>query len=151
MFSGIYIYAAEMTDVWISIDYPREIKSNGTKSTIIEISNRGDTAFHDLELLVLNNDDLEIVLEKTRIDRLKPKETIYINMEIINKNKYYFSKDVFLTLKLSNDGDSNISRHKFTIKPVNNFWQIIIISISVVLIISFILLFIKTNKGELNA
>jgi uncharacterized membrane protein len=146
-----YIYAEEITQIRLYLNSPREIRSNEKKTGELEISNEGNIVLHDLELTVLSGDILEVNLDRTRIDTIKPNERIFINMEIINNHRYYFSKDAFITLKISNDEITKENRYKFTIEPVKNFWFSIIMLIALITIISFIVIFIKINKGEENA
>jgi uncharacterized membrane protein len=120
-------------------------------SFIIDIYNDGDIALYDLVLSTSNKDNLEITLDKTRIKKIEPKETIQVNMEITNSDKYYFSKDAIITLNISNDEFSKHAWDTFTIKPVDNFWRFIIISVALLLSILFIVIFIKINRGEENA
>jgi uncharacterized membrane protein len=146
----VCIYAAETADIKVSFDYPRNIKSNGKTLSKLEITNRREISLYDLELLFTNDDNLEIVADKTKIDKLDPKETITINMEIINNYKYYFSKKTVIRLKTSNSEFSINDSYSFTIKPVENFWLFMIISITVILTAFFVFIFIKLNKGEEN-
>jgi uncharacterized membrane protein len=152
-----YVYSIETPNnietpsIRVHFTYPRTINSNGKKSFIIDIYNDGDIALYNLKLSTSNKDNLEITLDKTKIEKIEPKETIQLNMEIINSDKYYFSKDTIITLKISNDEFSKDAWDKFTIKPIDNFWRFIIISVALLLSILFIVIFIKTNKGEENA
>lgn len=145
-----YIYPEETRDIWISVNYPRTIESNGKKLFDLIIKNNEDTAIYELELLVLNDAGLEIVLDKTKIYTIEPKETVIIKMEIINPQKYYFSKETSIIFKLSNNDYTIKNDYTFTIKPIENFWGFVIISITLILIISFVLIFIKISKGEEN-
>ena len=150
-----YVYSAETSNetpnIKVNFTYPRNINSNGTKSFIISIHNREDTALYNLKLSASNKDNLEITLDKTKIEKIEPDETIQVNMEILNSNKYYFKKDAVITLNISNDEFSKDAWDSFTIKPVDNFWRFIIISVALLLSVSFIVIFIKTSKGEENA
>jgi uncharacterized membrane protein len=146
-----YAFSIETPDIKVSYSYPRNIKSNGKESFILSIYNNEDTALYDLELSTFNDNNLEITLDKLKIGKIEPKETIKINMEIINSNKYYFSKKVFITVKISNEEFSKDDQYSFTIKPVDNFWRLIIISVALLSSVSFTVIFIKTNKGEENA
>ena len=145
-----YIYAEEIPNINVSLGYSRNIKSNGKEFIDFGIKNYENIVFYNLELSVLNDDNLEIILDKKRIAELWPDETITINMEIINNCKYYFSKDTFITFKISNDEFTKEIRYKFTIKPVEKFWFLIILSIALIITILFILIFIKISKGEEN-
>jgi uncharacterized membrane protein len=146
----IYAYSTETPNIRVSYSYPTNIKSNKV-SFILSIYNNEDTALYDLKLSAFNDNNLEIILDKIKIEKIEPKEIIKINMEIINNNKYYFSKNVFITLNISNDEFSKDDRNRFTIKPVDNFWRFIIISVALILSVLFTVIFIKTNKGEENA
>ena len=146
-----YIYAEEIPNINVSLSYLRNIKSNGKEYIDSSIKNNENIAFYNLELSVLNDDNLEIILDKKRIAKLEPNETITVNMEIINNYKYYFSKDTFITFKISNDEFTKDIRYKFTIKPVKNFWFFVIMSVALITTILFIIIFIKINKGEENA
>jgi uncharacterized membrane protein len=145
-----YIYAEEIPNINVQLIYPRNIKSNGNEFFDLSIKNYENIVFYNLELSVLNDDSLEIILDKKRIAKLEPNETITINMEIINTYKYYFSKDAFITFKISNDEFTKEIRYQFTIKPVEKFWFLIILSIALITAILFVLIFIKINKGEEN-
>jgi uncharacterized membrane protein len=146
----VYIYAAETADIKVYFNYPRNIKSNGKTSVKLDITNKGDIPLYDLELLFMNDDNLEIVADKTRIDKLDPKEKFPINMEIINNHKYYFSKKTAIKFKISNSEFSIDDSDTFTIKPVENFWLFMIISITAILTAFFVFIFVKLNKGEEN-
>jgi uncharacterized membrane protein len=146
-----YAFAAETTDIKVSLDYPREIKSNEKKLFELNVYNGENIVLHDLELSVLDHDDLEITLNKTRIDSIEPKETVIIYMEIITNNTYYFDKDTTIALKISNNEFTKDFGYKLTIKPVENFWFFIILAIALMLTILFIIIFIKLNRGEENA
>jgi uncharacterized membrane protein len=135
-------------DVRVFLTYPRTIKSNGKRLSALEISNSGNITLYDLELLFLNDDGLEITADITKIDKIDPKETISIKMEIINNYKYYFSKDTFIDLKISNNEFSKNYSYKLTIKPVEKFWLLVIMLITLILTALFIFIFIKINKGE---
>jgi uncharacterized membrane protein len=146
-----YIYAEETAKIRIYLTSPREIRANEKESRRFDISNDGNIILHNLALTVLSDDILEVKLDKTRIDTIKPNETISVNMEIMSNHRYYFSKEAFFTLKISNDEITKESNFTFTIKPVKNFWFCIIMSITLITIILFIVIFIKINKGEENA
>jgi uncharacterized membrane protein len=146
----VYIYAAETADIKVSFDYPRNIKSNGKTLSKLAITNRGEISLYNLELLFMNDDNLEIVADKTKIDKLDPKEAIIINVEIINNHRYYFSKKTVIKFKISNSEFSIDNSDTFTIKPVANFWLFMIISITAILTAFFVFIFIKLNKGEEN-
>jgi len=146
-----YAYSIETPNIELNISSPRNIKSNGRESFDLSIYNRENTALYNLDLSAFNNNNLEIILDKIKIEKIEPKETIKINMEIINNNKYYFNEKILITLKISNDEFSKDNRYSFIIKPVDNFWRFIIISVALLLSVFFILIFIKTSKGEENA
>jgi len=147
-----YAYSTEdIPYIKVNFSYPRNISSNGKTSFIININNKEDKALYDLELSTSTKEDLEITLDIIKIERIEPNEVIQVTMEIVNNNKYYFSKDVIITLNISNDEFSKDAWDSFTIKPVDNFWRLIIISVALLLSVFFILIFIKTNKGEENA
>jgi len=146
-----YIYAEETAKIRVYLDSPREIRANGKEPRKLDISNEGNIVLYDLALTVLSDDIFEVTLDKTRIDSIKPNETITVNMEIANNQKSYFSKEAFFTIKVSNNEITKESNFRFTIKPVENFWFSIIISTTLITIILFILIFIKINKGEENA
>jgi uncharacterized membrane protein len=145
------VYSIETPNIKVNFSYPRNIKSNGKSSFIISIYNNEVITLYNLELSTSNENNLEISLDKIKIEKIEPKETVHINMEIINSNKYYFNKDVIITLNTSNNEFSKDDWDSFTIKPVDNFWRFIIISVALLLSVSFTVIFIKTNKGEENA
>jgi uncharacterized membrane protein len=128
----------------------KNIKSNGREFHNFYIINYDDSTFYNLELSVINDDNLEIIMDKNRIAKLEPSDRFAINMEIINNNKYYFKKDIFITIKISNDEFTKNIRHSFTIKPVEKFWLFTILSIALILTVLFVLIFIKINQGEEN-
>ena len=148
-----YTYAAEMADMSVSVDlsFPREIKSGEKGLFSFRIKNYENIALHDVELSVSSDDILEITLDKTKIDSIKPNETITVNMDIINNYRYYFSKVTFVTLKISSNEFAKDIRYQFTIQPVKNFWFFMIISIASIITVLFVVIFVKINKGEENA
>jgi uncharacterized membrane protein len=146
-----YISVAETADIRVRLISSQEIKPNEKKTLVLSIHNDENMALHDLELSVLNDDDLEITLNKTRIYSIEPKETVMIDMEVTTTNTYYFDKDTFIALKISNDEFAKDFRYKLTIKPVENFWLFMILSIALIITILFVIIFIKLNRGEENA
>jgi uncharacterized membrane protein len=146
----VLLYAEETVNIRAGIYSPKIIKSNGKETFDLSITNGESMAMNDLMLLVSNDGDLEIILDKIKIDTIEPKETVIVNMEIINTQKYYFSKDTLVTLKISNNQFTKDFSYKFTIKPVEKFWFFVIISIVTILIVLFVFIFIKINKGEKN-
>jgi len=150
IFSCSIIFATERANIRLSEHSQRNIKSNGITLYSILIVNEGNNVLYDLELSAINDDNLEIKFEKIKIFKLDPKESIRINVEINSKIKHYFDKDTFITYKISNNYYSNEFCYKYTIKPFEKFWFFTIISISLVLIILFVLMFIKLDKGEKN-
>jgi hypothetical protein len=144
------LYATETASIKLSWNYPRELKSNGKTLTNIEIKNTGDIALYDLELSFINDDGLEIISEITKIGKIDAKKTIILNLEIINNHKYYFNKETFIDVKIANNELSEKASYLFTIKPVDNFWFFIILSISLILTVFFVFIFIKINKGDEN-
>jgi hypothetical protein len=151
LLSCSYAYSTEKPNIEFNLSFPRNIKSNGREMFDLGIYNKEDTTLYNLDLSAFNDNNLEIILDKIKIEKIEPKETIKINMEIINNNKYYFSKKASITLKISNAEFSKDYRCGFTIKPVDNFWRFIIISVALLLSVSFTVIFIKINKGEENA
>jgi uncharacterized membrane protein len=145
------MYAAEIDSIRAYLPYPRNIKSNGKELLELEIKNDGSMTFYGLELLFSNDDGLEIMADKMIIDKIDPREAVIINIEIINNYKYYFSKDTFIRLKMSNDESSKNIGFNYTIKPVENFWVFIIMALALILTVLFILIFVKSNRGEENA
>jgi uncharacterized membrane protein len=146
-----YIYAAERENIVVDLGFPRDIESGEKGLFSLRIKNFESVTLHDLELSVSSDDILEITLDKIKIDSITPNETITVNMEIINNQRYYFSKDTFVTLKISNNEFTKDTRFRFTLKPVKNFWFSIIMSIALIAAVLFIVIFIKINKGEENA
>jgi uncharacterized membrane protein len=144
------IFTAETPSIRTTFSSPRVINSNGKTLREFEISNNGTSTIHDLELLFTNDDGLEIKADKTKINKIDPKETIVTYVEITNNYKYYFDKETFIRIKIFNNEYSDNFAYKFTIKPVDNFWLSIIISISLILTVSFIIIFIRINKGDEN-
>jgi uncharacterized membrane protein len=143
------IYATE-ANIRLIGHFQRDIKSNDKTAFSIYFENNGNDTLYNLELTALNDDNLDIMFDMVRINRIEPKEQLQINVEINNDKKYYFDTDTFITYKISNNEYSNVFRYRYTIKPVENFWFFTILSISLLLIILFIVLFIKLDKGEKN-
>ncbi|MCL2801536.1 MAG: hypothetical protein FWD28_07260 [Treponema sp.] len=141
------IYATE-ANIRITGHHQRNIISSGKTTVFIFVENNGNNVLYNLELSALNDDNMEITFESNIINKIEPKESIIINVDINNKNKYIFDKDTFITYKISNNVYSNEFRHKYTIKPVENFWFFTILSIALLLTILFVLLFVKLDKGE---
>ena len=150
LFFCFNIYATEVSIRLIG-HFQRDIKSNEKTLFSINFENNGNETLHDLELTALNDDNLEIIFDKVRINKIYPKESLQINVEINNNKKYFFDKETFITYKISNNDYSNDFRYKYTIKPVKNFWFLTILSIALSLTVLFIILFIKLDKGESNA
>ena len=146
-----YIYAEEKVNIRMNMISPQKFKSNGKTLYTMNIENNENIVFYDLELTAFNDDNLEIIFDRAKINKIEPKENIRINMEIINNKKYYFNKDNYITYKISNDEYFNDYSCKYTIKPEENFWFFIIMSFALILTVCFIIIFIKINKGEENA
>jgi uncharacterized membrane protein len=149
-----YLYADKELNTEPNIDIQlvssKNIISNEREFHNFFVTNRDRSAFYDLELTVTNDANLEIILDKNKIAKLEPNDKIKVDMEIINNYKYYFDKDIFITIKISNDEYTKSDRRRFTIKPVENFWFFTILSIALIIIVLFVLIFIKINQGEEN-
>jgi uncharacterized membrane protein len=145
-----YLCIAEKANIRIQLTYPQTIKSDGKTSYSIFLENNENKALYDLELASFNDANLEISFDRIKINKIEPKENIKINVEINNHYKYYFSKDTFITFEISNNEYFNEYRYKFTIKPVENFWFLIMLSIILLLTILFAIIFLKLEKGEEN-
>jgi hypothetical protein len=150
MLSSTYIKAVEIPNISVRISSPRNIKSNGNTFIDIIIRNNEKIPLQNLELFILNYDDLEIIMMNNIINRLNPNQSIVLSMEIINNKKYYFDKETFITIKISNNEYMFENRLKLTIKAIDKFWLFVILLVTTILIISFILIFNKINKGEEN-
>lgn len=140
-----YIYPINISAY---LNWPRNVRSSGSDFFELTITNNENIALYNLELFVSNDENLEVILDKQNIIKLDPKEAVKINMEIVNKNKYYFSKETFVRLKISNDEYSTSIGYKLIIKPVENFWLFFILSVSLLLTLVFVIIYIKINKGE---
>ena len=151
LFSCSIIFAAEKANIGIITYYPYIIYSNTETSFYIYIVNNEDKTLYDLELSAFCDDNAEVTFDRARIAKIEPKENIRINVNITSKNKYYFDKDTFITYKISNNEFFYENRIKYTIKPVENFWVFIILSVVLLLIVVFVLIFFKLNKGEKDA
>jgi len=145
------MHAAESANLRIYLNYPRNITSNGKTNFSFDIRNEEDKALNNLEISMSSENGLEVSLDRSIIGAIRPGETVTVNVEIVNNRKYYFSEETFVTLIVSNDEYFNSNRYRFTIKPVENFWVILIASIASLLTVLFIVLFIRLNKGEENA
>jgi len=143
------IYATE-ANIRLIGHFQRDIKSNDKTTFSIYFENNGNDTLYNLELSALNDDNLNIIFDMVKINRIEPKEQLQINVEINNKKKYYFDKETFITYRISNNEYSNTFRHRYTIKPVENFWFFTILSIALSLTILFIIIYIKLDKGEKN-
>jgi len=147
------VYAEKKAKIMVYDGYPTNIKSSGKTIRTIDIANNEKEALYDLEVSLLNDDNLEITLDGVKIvkiDKIEPNEQFRIKLEINNERKYYFDKEIWITYKISNDEYYNEFRRFYTIKPVENFWFFTILSIGLVLVVIFIIIFIKLNKGENN-
>jgi hypothetical protein len=77
----VFIYAEETANIRAAIYSQKIIKSNGKETFDLNITNGESMAMKDMILLVSNDGDLEIILDKIKIDTIEPKETVIVNME----------------------------------------------------------------------
>jgi uncharacterized membrane protein len=146
-----YIYSIEFQNVGVNLSSPRNIGSNSVETFVLSISNRGNATLYNLELSVIYNDDLIIALAQTRVYSLEPRETVRIDMEIINNSRYFFDKETFVILRMLNEEYESNFRFRFVIRSIENFWFFAILSLASVIICLFIIIYIKVNKGDRNA
>ena len=145
-----YIFAIEFENIRVHLSHPRYIQSNDVETFVLSISNRGDTALHNLELSVRYNDNLLIVLGQQKIDALEPAETVRIPMEIINNHSHFFDTNTLVTLTIANEDYASNFRFSFTIRAIENFWGLVILSLASIMVVLFIIIYIKADKGEKN-
>ena len=131
---------------------PRNIHSNVRNVFAISFSNsRTGITYENIVLSVEYEGHLEISLDRSRIDIINPGESLTVYMEVINDRNYFFDEPTYISVRISNEDNERIISNRFTIKTMENFWLYVISSFSVVLILIFIVLYIKLNKGEENA
>ena len=150
-FSSVQVFSVEFVNLSVTLGYPRQIRSNGTGTLDITLNNRGSAAFHNLELSVLFDDDLEISLNQSRISVLEPGETIRINLDIASNNRHIFNNEANFTFKVQNEENESNFRYRLTLLPIENFWTITVIFFALFIVIIFALIYVKVNKEELNA
>ena len=146
-----YIHSNEFPNFSANIHSSRYIRSSGSDTFELRINNGGDTTLYNIELSVVNNDDLDMHLNKTRMDILQPKENLILYLEINNSKNYFFDKETFVSLRVYNEEYESNYRFRFTIKPIEYFWFFIIIIFAAIMTISFVIIFIKLTKGDKNA
>jgi ATP-dependent Zn protease len=145
-----HIHSVDFTSLSVGLSNPRNIRSNNIENFVINVWNRGDTVINNLELSVTHNEYLISVLDQTRIDTLEPRETVRINVEISNNLNYFFDKNTYLSVKIFNEEHESNYSFRLTIKPIENLWFFIILSLMSIIIFLFIIVYIKLNKGEKN-
>jgi len=146
IFLFLYAYLFPI-DIYIN-NYPRNIISNEKASFTIKLNNDENNTLYDLDISTHNDNDLEIILDKTRIEKIGPKETIEIKMDVTSKNKYYFNRNAYITIKVSKNEILYHNKYSFDIKPVKYFWSVISVSFVLLLSVLFIVIFIKISKGD---
>jgi len=145
------LFPIEFENLRVHLGHPRDIPSNGAGTFAPSISNRGDAALHNLKLSVKYNDDLLIILGRQKIYTLEPGETVRVTMEISNNHSHFFNRNTLVTLNIINEDYESNFRFGFTIRPVENFWFFVILSLAALMVFLFIIVYIKANKGEKNA
>jgi len=145
------LFPAEFENLRVHLGHPREIPSNGTGAFDLRISNRGNAALHNLELAANRNDDVLVVFSQPKINTLEPGETVRVTMEISNNHSYFFDRTTLVTLTVANEDHVSTFRFMFTIRSVENFWFFVIVSFAALMIVLFIIIYIKANRGEKNA
>ena len=145
------LFSIEFADLRVHLGMPRDIPSNGTGRFELRISNRGDTALHNLELAARHDDDLLVVFRQPKINTLEPGETVRVIMEISSNHSHFFDRNTFVALTVANESYESNFHFRFTIRSVENFWSLVILSLAAVVMFLFIIVYIKTNKGEKNA
>ena len=145
------LFPVEFENLRVHLGTPRDIPSNGTGTFELRISNRGDAPLHHLELTARYNDDVLVVLGQSQINALEPGETVRVGMEITSNRNHFFDRNTFVTLTVANEDRAGTFRFRFTIRPVENFWGLAILSLAALMIVLFIIIYIKANRGEKNA
>ncbi|ULQ58555.1 hypothetical protein K7I13_08205 [Brucepastera parasyntrophica] len=140
--------ASEETRLIINLSYPRTIRSAKLEVLQLTVTNDGDTAINNLELTVSENDVLNITLDNTRIDRIGPRKSAVINMEISDTDPRYFPTDSIITIRAASGEFEKDQTFRITIKPVEYFWFRIIICVVIALVILLAIVFIRLNREE---
>jgi len=141
----------EFENLRVHMGTPRDIPSNGTGTFELRINNRGDAALHNLELSAMYDDDLLVVLGQPKINTLEPGETVRVTMEITSNRSHFFDRHTFVTLTIADEDHAGNFRFRFTINPVENFWFFAVLALASAMIVLFIIVYIKADKGEKNA
>ena len=146
-----HINSTEFQAIFIDLGRPRNIRSNSAKTFELTVDNRGNTPFRNLELSTVHSDDLLVNLDITRIDSLEPGGRVRINMEVINNHTSFFDEQTTITVTVSNEDHNRSFHHRFTIKPVENFWLFVILTLTLIVICLFILIYVKASIRGKNA
>jgi len=146
-----YLFSIEFENVRVHLGHPRNIQSNSVETFALSISNRGNAALHNLELSVIYDDDLIIVLSQQKIDTLEPGETVRLTMEISNNHSHFFDRNSLIIFSIANEDHESNFRFGFTIRAIENFWIWIILALASIVVVLFIIVYIKADKGEKNA
>ena len=146
-----FLFSMEFENIRVHLCFPRTIPSNNIQTLILSISNRGDVAIHNLELSVTHSDDLTIVLNRSGIDTLEYGRTVRVTMEVSSNRTHFFDKNTLVMVNIANEDYESNFRYTFTITAIENFWLLIILSLAIIIIVLFIVVYIKANKGEKNA
>ena len=146
-----YIFSMEFENIRVHLSHPRYMQSNSIETFTLSINNRGDAALHSLELSVTCNDDLLVVLSRQKIDFLEPGETVRITVEISNSHSHFFDRNNLVAFNITNEDYAGNFSFRITIRAIENFWFLVILSLAALMIVLFIIVYIKTNKGEKNA
>ena len=150
-FSSVQVFSAEFENLSVNLGYPRQIRSNESGTVEITFNNRGSIAFHNLQLSVFFDDDLDIKLNESWISVLEGGEIQRINLEITSKNRHIFNNEAQFSLRVQNDEYESNFRYRLVLLPMENFWTITVIFFALFIIFIFVIIYIKVNKGELNA
>ena len=144
-----YITATETPRLNVRLNYPRTMKSNETRAFQVNIQNIHEETLYDLELSVLEVENLEINLDRIRINSLERNESIVVNMEVINNHSTFFDRDHVIVLRVSGENFTRDSNLSITIEPVEFFWFIVIFSFMTIFAAILILIFLKLNREEI--